>query len=157
MKNLFQPTSVRLFVRFALAVALTLSLFSIAQPSYAAESLPAAPVAEVDPDGVKDKVIEIVNEYATPIAIIGVMLALVSFLLLPLLPEWAASMKGYIIKVLVVLIAISIMPAIITTVGEIGKGFVLPILFRPLFGQRPTIYQRWEHWYRTKLGLKGRG
>lgn len=71
-----------------------------------------------------------------PLAVVGMLLWGIAFLVVPILPEWASGMKGYFKTALLVLGFLGFAPAIIEAFYAMGGGggaaVELPILAQTL-------------------------
>lgn len=117
--------------------------------------IPGNLVQDFDPSNIQSGFVAFATKWATPLAVIGIILALLAFLVVPLLPEWAAGMKGYIVRALLIVAVITVVPSIVSMAAKItspGNQVLLP-LFTPVLAGCEGHYHRWAHWYRQRLGL----
>jgi hypothetical protein len=88
-------------------------------------ALPAVPLAE-DPLGTLGTKIEnlarSVTKFATPLAILAIVAALLMYLFAPFLPDIAHQNKGFIMRALVIIAVIGFVPELVKAVGAIGAG-----------------------------------
>jgi len=59
---------------------------------------------------------------APPLAIFSLVLFMISWIVVPILPDWASSMKGWMQKALVVLALIGFVPTIVAALFAIGSA-----------------------------------
>lgn len=57
-----------------------------------------------------------------PLAIFGLLLWAIAFLVVPILPEWSQEMKGYFKKALLVVGFIGFVPGLVTAFAAMGGG-----------------------------------
>ncbi len=60
------------------------------------------------------------QSYAAPLAIIGIFVFILSFLISPLLPDIMGHMRGYIQKALLAVAVIAFIPGIVTALAGLG-------------------------------------
>lgn len=145
-----------------LAVILTLAVPTSAQaapapvPSTTIARHPGHVQEDINPETIQNGFVTFAKQWATPMAVVGIIMALMAFLFVPLLPEWAAGMKGYIVRALLIVAVIAFVPGLVKMVATIGgqpKQIVLPLLSPMLLGLEYR-YAQWTRWYRQRLGIE---
>jgi hypothetical protein len=160
-----RPTLFDLAVVLALAGLAVLLALGLPTPAGAAPAQtqgttiarhPGHVQEEINPETIQNGFVTFAKQWATPMAVVGIIMALMAFLFVPLLPEWAAGMKGYIVRALLIVAVIAFVPGLVKMVATIGgqpKQIVLPLLSPMLLGIEYR-YAQWTRWYRRHLGIE---
>ncbi len=61
-----------------------------------------------------------------PLGTLGLVAAVIAFLVTPLLPDWAFQMRGYIRTALLMIAFASFVPAIVAGMAALGGGTTTP-------------------------------
>lgn len=62
------------------------------------------------------------NALVVPLAILGIVLWGIAFLVTPILPDWASGMRGYFQKAMLIVGFIGFVPGIIAALAAMGGG-----------------------------------